>query len=139
MNNRRITGFSLIELMVAMVIVGILAAVAVPSYNNYTIRSARLSAQAELINLASVEEKIFLNSNAYSPNVTTTYDGTSAGGLGVTSGKTSDEKYTVTLNITTPSQTYTLTATPITGKSQVNDGSITISENGQRLWNGVAW
>jgi type IV pilus assembly protein PilE len=139
MNNRRITGFSLIELMVAMVIVGILAAVAVPSYNNYTIRSARLSAQAELINLASVEEKIFLNSNAYSPNVTTTYDGTSAGGLGVTSGKTSDEKYTVTLNITTPSQIYTLTATPITGKSQVNDGSITISENGQRLWNGVAW
>lgn len=139
MNNRRITGFSLIELMVAMVIVGILAAVAVPSYNNYTIRSARLSAQAELMNLASIEEKIFLNSNAYSPDVTTAYDGTSAGGLGLTSGKTSDGKYTVSLNITTPSQTYTLTATPVTDKSQATDGNLTISENGQRLWNGVAW
>lgn len=139
MNNRRNAGFSLIEVMVAVVIVGILAAVAVPSYNNYTIRSARLSAQAELMNLASVEEKIFLNSNAYSPNVTTAYNGTSTGGLGATSGKTSDGKYTLSLNITTPSQTYTLTATPVTGKSQATDGSISISENGQRLWNGVAW
>lgn len=139
MNNRRNAGFSLIELMVAVVIVGILAAVAIPSYNNYTVRSARLSAQTELLNLASVEEKIFLNSNAYSPNVTTAYNGTSAGGLGVTSGNTSNGKYTLSLNITTPSQTYTLTATPVTGTTQETDGSLTISENGQRLWNGVAW
>ena len=135
----RSKGFSMVELLVAVAVVGILAAIAIPSYNSYTIRGSRLSAQGELLNLASVQEKIFLNSNAYSPSVTTAYDGTSAGGLGRTSGLTSDGKYTLSLNITTPSQTYTLTATPVSSKSQANDGNISISENGQRLWNGVAW
>ncbi|MFA6970210.1 MAG: type IV pilin protein [Gallionella sp.] len=137
MNFCRNAGFSLIELMVAVAIVGILAAIAIPSYNSYTIRSSRLSAQTELMNLASIEEKIFLNSTAYSASVTAAYDGTSTGGLGITSGQTSDGKYT--LSIVATSQTYTLTATPVSGKSQASDGAMSISENGQRLWNGVAW
>lgn len=137
MYHRRSTGFSLIELLVAIVIVGIVAAIAIPSYNNYFIRGSRSAAQGELMELASIEEKIFLNSNAYSSSITAAYDGTSTGGLGKTSGLTTDGKYA--LSITATSQTYTLTATPVSGKSQVGDGNISISENGQRLWNGAAW
>lgn len=137
MYHRRSTGFSLIELLVAIVIVGIVAAIAIPSYNNYFIRGSRSAAQGELMELASIEEKIFLNSNAYSSSITAAYDGTSTGGLGKTSGQTTDGKYA--LSITATSQTYTLTATPVSGKSQVGDGNISISENGQRLWNGAAW
>lgn len=132
-------GFSLIELMIAVAIVAILAAVAIPSYGNYTIRSSRLAAQTELVMLASIQEKIFLNSNAYTPNVTTAYNGTSAGGLGKTSGTTDDGKYTLSLNIAVPSQTYTLTATPVAGKSQASDGNISISENGQKIWGSTTW
>jgi type IV pilus assembly protein PilE len=102
-------------------------------------RGARVSAQSELIALASLQEKIFLNSNAYSPNVTTAYDGTSTGGLGKTTGLTNDGKYTLSLNITTPSQSYTLTATPVTGSNQAGDGNLSISENGQRLWGTANW
>lgn len=132
-------GFSLIELMIVVVIVGVLAAVALPNYRNYLIRSSRSAVQTELLELASIQEKIFLNSNNYSPNVTTAYNGTSAGGLGRTSGTSKDGKYTLSLDITVPSQTFILTATPVAGSSQDGDGNLSISESGQRLWNGAAW
>lgn len=152
MKPNRSGGFSLIELMIAVVIVGILAAIAVPSYQSHTIKASRAAAQTELLELASLQEKIYLNSNAYTPNVTGSYNGSAAanntaaiGGLSRPAsttagcGLTADSKYTLCLNITAPSQTYTITAAPVSGQSQAGDGSITISENGQRLWGAVAW
>lgn len=129
-------GFTLIELLVAVAIVGILAAIAIPNYSNYVIRSSRAAAQTQLLQLASLEEKIYLNSNAYSANMTTAYNGTSAGGLGATTGLTTDGKYT--LSVVSPGQTFTITATPVAGSTQANDGNLSISENGQRLWSGGA-
>lgn len=132
-------GFSLIEIMVVVVIVGILAAVALPSYRSYMIRAARLQAQTELLDLASLQEKIFLNSNSYAASVTLAYDGTANGGLGRTSGQTKDGRYDLALDITVPSQTFTLTATPASGSSQVGDGNISISESGRKLWGIASW
>jgi type IV pilus assembly protein PilE len=132
MKTHRSSGFSLIELMIAVVIVGILAAIALPSYRSHIIKGSRAAAQTELLQLASVQEKIYLNSNAYASSVTAAYTGTSAGGLGVTSGLTSDSKYT--LSLTAPGQTYTITATPVVGKTQAGDGCLTIQENGLRQW-----
>lgn len=128
----RISGFSLIELMVAVVIVGILAAIAMPSYSNYVIRGSRAAAQTELLEMASLQEKIYLNSNAYTASVNTAYNGTSAGGLGRTTGQTSDNKYALALS--GGGQTYTLTATPVAGTGQAGNGCLTIQENGMRQW-----
>jgi type IV pilus assembly protein PilE len=133
MKFRRIKGLSLIELMVVLSIVGILAAVAMPSYNSHTIRASRAAAQAELLELSSILEKTYLASNAYSSNVTAAYNGTSAGGLGKTSGQTSDGKYNITFT-GTPGQTYILKAVPATGIQQTGDGCLTIQENGLRQW-----
>ena len=130
-------GFSLIEFLVAVVIVGILAAIAVPSYQSHIIKASRAAAQTELLELASLQEKIYLNSNAYTANMTTAYTGNSTGGLGKTTGLTNDGKYTLT--VVSPGQTYTITATPVAGTTQAGDGNITISENGQRLWGATAW
>ena len=55
------TGFTLIEVMIAMAIIAILTAIAFPSYQNYITRSSRSAAQTELLELANLQEKIFLN------------------------------------------------------------------------------
>ncbi len=132
MRFHRANGFTLIELMIVVVIIGILAAIAMPSYNNYVIRGSRSAAQTELLELASLQEKIYLNSNTYSANISTAYTGNSGGGLGKTSGKTSDSKYTLTL--VSAGQTYTLTATPVAGTTQAGNGCLTIQENSLRQW-----
>ena len=133
-------GFTLIELMITVAIVAILAAVALPNYKNYVIRAARVQAQTELLDLASRQEKIYLNSNAYTGNVSAAYDGTATtGGLGRTSSKTLDGKYDLSVALGTGSQSFVLTATPVTGMQQAGDGSLSISENGQKLWGSATW
>jgi type IV pilus assembly protein PilE len=142
----RTSGFTLIELLVAVVIIAILAAVALPSYRQYMIRSNRESTQGELLQLASLQEKIFLNSGGYTNNVATAYNGQASGGLGKTGSTTADGKYTLAISVpaTAPYQSYTLTATPVNGKGQQGDGNITIDSSGNRLWyqggtTGNAW
>jgi type IV pilus assembly protein PilE len=132
------SGFTLLELMIALAVVAILLMVAYPSYQTYIIRTSREAAESQLQQLANLQEKIFLNSSAYASSVTTAYNGTSSGGLGLTSGTTIDGKYTITLPTATAS-TFTLQAAPVTGTTQAGDGNITITHTGQRLWNGVSW
>lgn len=139
MRLNRTKGFTLIELMITLAIVGILAGIAYPSYLGYVTRTSREAAKTELLELAGVQERIYLNSNAYTPNVATAYSGQAAGGLGKTGGKTKDGKYNITLDITTPSQTFTLTATPVSGTTQESDGTVTMNSSGTRTWNGYAW
>ena len=123
-------GLSLIELSIALAIVGILAGVAYPSYARYVVRNSRVAAQNEVSELSSVQEKIFLNSNAYSGNMNTPYDGTANGGLGKTSGQTGDGKYA--LAVVSTGQSYTITATPAAGTTQASDGSFSIASTGAR-------
>jgi type IV pilus assembly protein PilE len=140
-------GFTLIELMIVVAIVGILAAVAFPSYRQYLVRASRVEAQAELLELASLQEKIFLNSNSYAFSVTTAYNGTSTGGLGRTSGMTKDGRYSVALvdscatlvAVGAAAQTFTLAAVPVAGSTQAGDGTLCITESGRRTWGAATW
>ena len=134
---RRESGFTLIELMITVAVIGILAAIAIPSYAQYTIRSSRQAVQSELVVMSSIQEKIYLNSNAYTSSVSAAYNGSSTGGLGVATGKSRDGKYT--FSVTVASATYTLTATPVVGSSQGADGSLTINATENRTWNNKTW
>lgn len=140
MSPRQGRGFTLIELMIAVAIIGLLVGIAFPSYQNYVIRSSRSAAQTELLQLANQQEKIYLNSNGYAVSVTAAYNGRDDGGLGKTSGKTDDGKYDLSIAPNaTPTQVYTITATPVAGSSQDGDGIISIASNGTRLHNGSPW
>jgi type IV pilus assembly protein PilE len=121
----------LIEAMIVLTILGIVAAIAYPSYTAYAVRASRAAAQTELMELSSLQEKIYLNSNAFTANMTAAYNGTAAGGLGKITGRSSDNKYALT--VTSTGQSYTLTATPVAGTAQADDGAFSISSNGARL------
>jgi type IV pilus assembly protein PilE len=130
-------GFTLIDLVVTVAIVAILLRIAFPSYQAYIVRSSRQSAQGELLSLANSQEKIFLNSSAYSSSITSAYTGQSGGGLGVTSGNSKDNRYA--FSVTSTATTFTLTATPAAGTPQAGDGNLTITETGVRTWGSKTW
>ena len=62
-------GFSLIELLIVVVIVGILFAVALPSYQQYTRASKRTEAQGALLDLAARQERFVAQNNTYSTEI----------------------------------------------------------------------
>ena len=130
-------GFTLVELMIVVAIIGILSAIAMPSYREYIKRSSREAGQAQLVEMAGVQEKIFLNSNAYTASVVSGYSGASTGGLGVPSGLSRDGRYSLSATVTGAS--FMLTATPVSGKTQADDGNLTIDSQGQRTWGTKTW
>lgn len=66
--SNRSQGFSLIELMIAVVIVGILAAVAIPMYSDYVTRSRRADGQATLMQVAQELERCYTQFSKYNDN-----------------------------------------------------------------------
>ena len=58
-------GVTLIELMIVVMIVAVLAAIAVPGYRQYVLRSHRTEARASLLALATAQEKFYLQCNTY--------------------------------------------------------------------------
>lgn len=67
---KKTLGFTLIELMITVAIVGILASIAYPSYTSFIVRSNRAEAQRELLRLASLQEQRFVDWRSYSADMT---------------------------------------------------------------------
>jgi type IV pilus assembly protein PilE len=125
-------GVTLIELMIVILILGILAAIAVPSYRKYMIRSQRSEAKIALLQLQTAQEKRYLQQNSYTSDVTGSVAGNPPG-LGLSS-VTETQKYDVAVTtISADGQTYTATATPKYGQASDSDCmNFTINERGVR-------
>lgn len=61
----RIAGFSLIEIVIAVAIVGILTSIAYPLYTDHVVESRRASARLALMNVLRVQERNYINQHAY--------------------------------------------------------------------------
>ena len=68
----RVSGVTLIEMLVVVVLAGVLLGIAVPSYRGYVLRANRLEARAALFALATAQEKFYLQCHGYSSNLGTT-------------------------------------------------------------------
>ena len=112
-------GFSLIELMIALVIVAILAAIAIPSYRNYVLRVNRNDATAALLKIAAAQEKFYLQNNTYTNNL----DDPPPAGLGIPT--TENGYYTLAVTVGDPTRDFLATATVDAGGPQAADGACT--------------
>jgi type IV pilus assembly protein PilE len=121
-HKRRTGGFTLIELMITVAIVAILAAVALPSYRQYVVRSKRSAAQAQMMDIANRQQQFLLANRSYADKTALT-----ASGYALPAEVNSNYSYDIVLT-TTGVPGYTLTLTPIGG--QTGDGALTLNSDG---------
>lgn len=69
MKSRRQNGFTLIELMIVVALIGIVASIAYPSYIDYLRSSRRVDAQSDMLKIQLGMEKWRANHNSYSSNL----------------------------------------------------------------------
>jgi type IV pilus assembly protein PilE len=120
-------GFSLIELMVVVLIIGILASVAINSYRKYILRSHRTEAISALQDIAGREERWFYTKNAYTKTMTDLNLTTTVG----------NPNYSVTIPSAT-SVAYTITATAVAPQTADKDClSFTLSSAGTQTNTGT--
>lgn len=120
-------GFTLIELMVVVVIVGILATIAYPSYNRYMIQTRRSDAHTALTRIAAAQEKFFTDCNWYATQFGTPRNcgtGPASGVLGVNGGLSTDGHYQLAI-VSATATAFTISAGPAPGSPQVADTECT--------------
>ena len=121
----RSRGFTLIEVMIVVVIIGIIASIAYPSYRNNMLATHRTNAQADLMELAQWMERKYLQQN---------YDYT-GGGTPTLPQTQSPESGTAMYNLTLSAvakNSFTLVATPVGGQGDDRCGTLTLEQSGEK-------
>jgi type IV pilus assembly protein PilE len=126
--NRWSGGFTLIELMIVVAIVGILAALAFPSYQESVRKTRRSDARSALVELSQFMEKNYTLANVYDKD-----SGGSAIALPFTAAPKdrTPKYYDLSLSVVAP-QSFTLQAVPKSGTPQASDkcGTLTLTNTG---------
>ncbi|MGZ4995753.1 MAG: type IV pilin protein [Methylobacter sp.] len=127
--------FTLIELMVAVAIVGLLAGIAYPSYQDSVRKSRRADVKGVVLGLANAMERRFTETNSYLGAATGSANTGAPGIYSVPAATTA--YYTVTISAATTSS-YTLSAAPTGTQSTDECGTLTLTHTGVKGVTGAA-
>ncbi len=123
-------GFTLIEMMIVVAIIGILAAIAYPSYDEYVKRGNRTEGQAFLSDVAARQERYFSQNNAYITDVA------NIAKLGLSNNRSPTDKYRVNIAAGNANQGgYLLTARQQFGDTKC--GNLRLDALGKRYNTGA--
>lgn len=115
-------GFTLLELLITMVIIGVLTAIALPAYRGHLLKGKRTAAQTQMMDIANREEQFLLANRVYAPVATLT-----ASGYALPANVGANYSYDVAVGSGgVPS--YVITFTAING--QTSDGNLTLNSAG---------
>ena len=121
-------GFTLIELMITVAIIGILASIAYPSYRDYIIRANRAEARTALLENAQFLERNFTTANRYDKDSS----GNDLSLPRTQSPSSGTTNYNLTVTFANSGRTFTLSAAPTGGMSGDACGTYTLTNTGVR-------
>jgi type IV pilus assembly protein PilE len=118
-------GFTLVEIMIVIAVIGILSAIAFPSYQDYLIKGRRAAAQSHLMEIAQQQQQYLLDARAYAADLTT---------LNLTTPTDISSYYQISVTASEgPPPSFTITATPVSGSAQASDVTLSIDNTGNKL------
>ena len=122
-------GFTLIELLIVVAILGVIAAIAIPSYRGYIERGHRADMMSELQNIGTTIQSRKLAKGKYSNDLLTDSSGNALAGNFPREGKA---LYTITIAPDPLTPQWMISATPILGTRMAGDGTLTFNHEGVR-------
>jgi type IV pilus assembly protein PilE len=127
-------GFTLIELMIVVAMIGVLLAIAVPAYNDSVAKARRAQAKADLVEVSQAFERCFTVNNSYDPPAGPGCQGITTGcvlpaGMARSPQSGPSVYYTISAGACT-ARTFTLTATPTGAQAGDRCANLSITHAG---------